>query len=123
MSETKSLRVLVVEDEAIVAMFIEDTLEELGHRAVAVAGRMDKAAELAGSVEADIAILDVNLNGEQTYPLAEILSKRGIAFIFATGYGRGSLNERWRDAPMVQKPFQARDLAAAITTALNHPKT
>lgn len=117
MSDPKKLRTLVVEDEAIVAMFIEDTLSELGHQVVATAGRMDKAEELARTLDLDLAILDVNLNGERTYPLAEILTARGIAFIFATGYGRTSLDERWSDAAMVQKPFQARDLAAAIAAA------
>lgn len=122
MSEAKNLRTLVVEDEAIVAMFIEDTLLELGHKVVAIAGRMDKALDLARTVELDLAILDVNLNGERTYPLAEILTERGVPFIFATGYGRSSLEERWSDAAMVQKPFQSRDLAAAITTALGQSK-
>jgi CheY-like chemotaxis protein len=117
MTEPRKLRVLVVEDEAIVAMFIEDTLAELGHQAVAIAGRMDKAADLAKTLDIDLAILDVNLNGEHTYPLAEILSGRNIPFVFATGYGRASLSERWTDATMVQKPFQSRELAAAIAQA------
>lgn len=123
MSEPVKLRTLIVEDEAIVAMFIEDTLSELGHEVVAIAGRMDKASELARTLDLDLAILDVNLNGERTYPLAQILSERGISFIFATGYGRASLDGRWNDAPMVQKPFQARDLAAAITAARAKPQS
>jgi CheY-like chemotaxis protein len=110
-------RVLIVEDEAVVAMLLEDMLADLGHEAVAVAGRIDKALELARSAEIDLAILDVNLNGQPTYPVAEILKSRGVPFAFATGYGVSGLAEEWRSTPVLQKPFHARELAQAIAKA------
>jgi DNA-binding response OmpR family regulator len=103
-------RVLIVEDEGIVAMLLEDMLVELGHEVIGTVGRMDRAAQLISETSAEVVILDVNLNGEQTYPLASTLSSRGIPFIFSTGYGSSGLKEEWRNAPALQKPFQAREL-------------
>lgn len=111
------LRVLVVEDEAVVAMLLEDMLLDLGHEVVAAVGRLDQALELAASQDIDLAILDVNLNGKMTYPIAEILKTRGVPVTFATGYGADGLHEDWRSAPVIQKPFQIRDLERAIARA------
>jgi CheY-like chemotaxis protein len=109
-----SCRVLLIEDEALIAMSIEDTLAELGHEVVAVATRLDRAMELAQQAQLELAIVDINLNGEKTYPVAEILAARDIPFIFATGYGAPVLEEKWRHLPALQKPFQAQDLVEAI---------
>lgn len=114
-SSTTSLKVLVIEDEAMVAMLLEDMLLDLGHQVAATAGRMDHAMKLATDLPVDLAILDVNLNGEQTYPLAAILAARLIPFVFATGYGAAGLKEEWRGVPALQKPFQASELAEAIS--------
>jgi CheY-like chemotaxis protein len=84
---SSSLQILVVEDESLVAMMIEDMLTDLGHQVVATSGRMPEASKLVSDPSADLAILDVNLNGEETYPLADSLAARKIPFIFATGYG------------------------------------
>lgn len=112
-------RVLIVEDEGMVAMLLEDMLTDLGHEVVATVGRMDRAAQLISETSADVVILDVNLNGEQTYSLASVLASRGIPFIFATGYGAAGLNEEWRSKPTLQKPYQARDLDRAMRQAFN----
>jgi CheY-like chemotaxis protein len=113
-----TLQVLVVEDESMVAMMIEDMLEDLGHRVVATSGRMAEASKLASSASADLAILDVNLNGEETYPLAASLASRKIPFIFATGYGSSGIKAEWSGVPVLQKPFQSRELAEAINHAV-----
>lgn len=110
------LRVLIVEDEAVVAMLLEDMLGDLGHEVVATAGRLDKALELAREAPIDIAVLDVNLNKQFTWPVAQILAERGVPFAFATGYGAAGLAEEWRGHTVLQKPFHQRELAAAIRT-------
>jgi DNA-binding response OmpR family regulator len=107
-------KVLIVEDEGMVAMLLEDMLADLGHEVVAIAARMDRAAQLISEASADVVILDVNLNGEQTYPLASTLASQGIPFIFSTGYGSAGLKEEWRSAAALQKPFQARELERAM---------
>ncbi|MGB6326828.1 MAG: hypothetical protein WBG11_13930 [Methylocella sp.] len=64
--------------------------------------------------------LDANLSGEHTYPLATVLKSRGVPFIFAMGYGTAGLNEEWRSAPVLQKPFQARDLKRVLREVFEH---
>jgi DNA-binding response OmpR family regulator len=113
-----SLQILIVEDESLVAMMIEDMLTDLGHQVVATSGRMADASKLASDASADLAILDVNLNGEETYPLATSLAARKIPFIFATGYGTSGIRAEWSSVPVLQKPFQSRELAAAINFAI-----
>jgi CheY-like chemotaxis protein len=111
------LKVLIVEDEALVAMFLEDVVLDLGHEVVATAGRLERALTLADTLACDLAIIDVNLNGETTYALADRLAARQIPFIFATGYGAEAIDKRWAAALVLQKPFQAHELAAAIARA------
>jgi CheY-like chemotaxis protein len=113
-----NLQVLVVEDESMVAMMIEDMLTDLGHQVVATSGNLSNASKLVLNANADLAILDVNLNGEETYPIAALLASRKIPFIFATGYGSSGIKSEWSGVPVLQKPFQARELAEAITRAM-----
>lgn len=113
-----SRRVLIVEDEGMVAMLLEDMLAELQHQVVATAGRIEQALKLVSEASFDFAILDVNLNGENTYALADALDARGIPFVFATGYGSTGLSPEWNSATVLQKPFQTRDLDRAIREAL-----
>lgn len=107
-------RILVVEDEMMVAMLVEDMLTDLGHTVVALASRMDRAVEYAERGEFDLAILDLNLNGEKSYPVAEALRARKVPFLFATGYGEGVLPEIFRDVPTLQKPFVSGQLQYAL---------
>jgi CheY-like chemotaxis protein len=107
-------RVLIVEDEVLVAMLIEELLERLGYEVVAVSSHLDEAIELARSVSVDFAMLDINLNGKQSFPVAEILRARGIPFVFATGYGGRMPGTAFADVPFVQKPFSRDDLRGAL---------
>src|SRR5262249_42864411 len=111
-------RILVVEDELMIRMLLEDMLNDLGYAIVAEAGRIDEALRAAKTADIDIAILDVDLNGEPISPVAEALAARGTPFVFATGYGEGGLPERYRDRPMLKKPFQIEALKAMLETAL-----
>jgi CheY-like chemotaxis protein len=111
------LRVLLVEDEILVAMLLEDMLAELGHTIIGPVARLDKAVEMARSETLDLAILDVNLNGKEAYPVAEALDMRGIPLVFATGYGTGGLRAPYRNRPTLSKPFLRRDLVQALALA------
>ncbi len=106
----KKLRVLVVEDEALVAMFVEDMLSDIGHEVGAVASRMEEALGAARTGTFDLAIIDVNLDGKPSYPIADVLKERGIPFVFATGYGAGGLDPKFTGTPVLAKPFAMSDL-------------
>ncbi|WP_342111015.1 response regulator [Methylobacterium sp. SI9] len=99
-------RVLLVEDESLVAMLAEDMLLDLGCE-VTVAMRLDKALGLVRSETFDLAVLDVNLGDARSYPVADLLHERGTPFLFATGYGRKGLDRTYQDVPVLQKPYQA----------------
>lgn len=109
-----SKRVLIVEDEVLVAMLVEELLERLGFEVAAVSSRLEEALELARTIEIDFAMLDINLNGRQSFPVAEALRARGVPFIFATGYGERALAGDFDQVPVVQKPFSRKDLNAAL---------
>ncbi len=111
-------RLLVVEDEYLIRMLLEDMLAELGYDVAAAVGSMAEASELAAHGDFNAAILDVNLDGEEIYPVAEILAKRGLPFVFVTGYGEHNLPAPYRDRPALQKPFQAKQLKAALDQIL-----
>ncbi|MBV8450341.1 MAG: response regulator [Hyphomicrobiales bacterium] len=111
-------RVFLIEDESLVAMLIEEALTELGCEIAGVASRFGEAMEKAKSLSFDVAILDVNLNGEQTFPIAEILLDRGVPFVFATGYGATDLAAPLQDVPVLAKPFQQHDLERALCAAI-----
>ena len=110
-------RILVVEDELMIRMLLQDMLADLGHTLAGEAGRIEEALALAKEGEFDVAILDVNLNGQPISPVVEILIKRGLPFVFATGYGQRGVPEPYRNTPTLQKPFQADALAQAIEAA------
>lgn len=116
----KGARILLIEDEALVAMLLEDMLVDRGCTVAAVAHYLEDAlARIRDSALVfDAAILDLNLNGEVTFSVAEALAARGTPFVFATGYGPGGLPHIWRGRPTLQKPFTANDVAAALQTAL-----
>ena len=107
-------RVLVVEDEMMIALLLQEMLEDLGHRVVAVAARLDNALRLAREADADLAILDVNLGGEVSFPVAEVLTERGLPFLFASGYGSAGLVAPYLDAITLKKPFEMSDLSQAL---------
>ena len=111
---TTGRRILVVEDEFLIRMLLEDMLTDLGYELVGVAGRVDEATEMAKSKDFDLAILDVNLDGHDVYPVADLIAKRGVPFMFVTGYGGRGLPDSYRGRPTLQKPFQLDELKKMI---------
>jgi DNA-binding response OmpR family regulator len=116
MSENESARhrILVVEDEMLIAMVIEDAVHDSGGQVVGPAATLEKALKLGEEGEFDAAILDVTIRGGKVYPVAELLLKRGIPFVFASGYGDWALPEELRDKPRLTKPFTAAALEEQI---------
>ncbi len=113
------LRVFVVEDEALVALNLEDMLTDLGCSVVGPAMRIGKALDfLSGSFDPDVAILDVNIAGEPIFPLAQQIAERGIPIVFATGYGRSGLPEEWHQRPILQKPYTIEDVSRSLVLAM-----
>jgi CheY-like chemotaxis protein len=110
MKTLSSLKVLVVEDEALVSMLIEDMLTDMGCTIVGPAAEIEEALRLAGSAEIDAALLDVNLGGRPIFPVADALKARGVPFAFASGYGEAGLSEDHRGSTVLQKPFREADL-------------
>jgi CheY-like chemotaxis protein len=111
-------RILVVEDEAMIRMLLADMLEELGFTIAGEAGRIEEALVAAKTLDFDLAILDVNLNGATIAPVAAVLAERLLPFVFATGYGLNDLPEGFRDRPALRKPFQMEELRATMENAL-----
>jgi DNA-binding response OmpR family regulator len=110
-------RILVVEDEAMISMLLEDMVLDCGGEIVGPVARFDDALELARQAEFGVAVLDLNLNGTLSYPIAEVIRERGIPVIFATGYGADGLLDRFSDCPTLQKPFSQQDFAEVVAAA------
>ncbi|MGN6327600.1 MAG: response regulator [Rhodanobacter sp.] len=103
-------RILLAEDEMLVAMLLEDILIDQGHALIGPLAHLDQALHAARHEALDLAILDVNLNGQEIYPVADVLLERGIPFAFSTGYGAQGLAERWQKHPTLQKPYHRDEL-------------
>jgi CheY-like chemotaxis protein len=118
-SPLRGVRILLVEDEALVAMLMEDMVGDLGGTVVASASRVAAALSVVEdrSMEIDFALLDVNLGGEDVFPVAAALAERNIPFAFSTGYGSGGLPDPWRDRPALQKPFTEEQVIAVAAQA------
>lgn len=113
-------RVLVVEDEFLVALGLEDNLRSLGCTVVGPIASLSGAMAAAAHEKVDAAILDVNLAGEAVYPAASILADRGIPFIFCSGYtGSVRMPAEFADAPRVAKPYTSRAIAEALSDLLS----
>jgi CheY-like chemotaxis protein len=108
----QKLRVLIVEDEIVVALFMEDILAEFGYRVAGVVSRLDEA--MAREADFDLAVLDVHLNGKNVFDFADKLAEAGTPFVFATGYGERGIPDRHRGRPVLQKPFSPEDLKRAL---------
>ena len=106
--------ILVVEDEYLIRMLLEDMLDELGFSVAAAVGSIAEATQQAQGGAFKAAILDVNVDGEEIFPVADVLAERGLPFVFVTGYNENSLPERFRGRPALQKPFQADRLKATL---------
>src|SRR4051812_9976749 len=113
----KGLRILVVEDEFLVALDLEAMLLEIGCVPVGPAPRLDEALGIARDGAIDGAILDMNLDGKPVYPVAEALIARAIPFVFATGYGEEHLDPAFRGYPRVSNPFDQAMLRTTMADA------
>lgn len=112
-------RVLLVEDEALVAMLLETILEEMGCVAVGPAATVeDGLAMVADPAPLDAALLDVNVAGQLVFPIAEALKARGVPFVFSTGYSEGGMPEAWRGHATIHKPFTEDAIREALMKAL-----
>lgn len=107
-------RVLIVEDETLIAMLFEDILGDLGCEIVGPAMNLRQATELAQTAACDVAVLDVNLNGEPSFPVASILRDRDVPLVFSSGYGASGLPPEWDGHPTLPKPFTSEQVAAAL---------
>ncbi len=110
----KAPRVLVVEDEYLIRMLLEDMLADVGYDVAAAVGTIAEARTLASDGDFSCAILDVNVDGEEIFPVADILAKRKLPFVFVTGYGEHGLPERFHGRPALQKPFQSEQLKTIL---------
>lgn len=112
-------RVMVVEDESLVAMLLETILGDMGCAVVGPVSNIgDGLRAVASETALDAALLDVNVAGQEVFPIAEALKARGIPFVFSTGYGESGLPEHWRGRPTVQKPFTDAAIRDALMVAM-----
>lgn len=111
-------KVFVVEDETMLAMLIEIMLDELGYTTTHHASTLSDGIEYARAGDYDLAILDVNIIGGTSFPIAAEIAHRGIPFIFCTGYGRLGIPAAWADRHCVAKPFSLGQLGTALNELL-----
>ena len=111
-------RLLLVEDELVVGLFMQDLLKAIGYRPTDPIGRLSEAISAATNERFEGAILDMNLNGEIVYPLAELLIEQRVPFLFVTGYAPRSLDPRFTQVPVLQKPIVQDELAGALDLVL-----
>jgi DNA-binding response OmpR family regulator len=117
----EGLRILVVEDEFLVATLIEDMLVAAG---CVVAGPVPRLSEALDAVDRgtfDAAVLDVNLGGDRVYPVADALSRRNVPFVFVTGYGTSGLPGEYAERPRLCKPFKMADLLDRLSSLVARP--
>lgn len=115
-------RILLVEDEALVAMLLEDMIGDLGGEVVGPESQLDLAMAAARSEVLDAAILDINLGGKRSHAVADILRERGVPFAFASGYGAQGVDALHRAVPMLMKPFTMDEVARTLTALLAPPR-
>lgn len=113
----RGLRVIVVEDEAVLEMALEDMLTTLGCIVAGTAMRMRRARDLVATIAFDLAVLDINIAGERVDPVADELARRGVPFVFATGYGEAGVAPHFKSRPIVHKPYSERELEATLLQA------
>jgi CheY-like chemotaxis protein len=116
-------RVLLAEDEAIIGMMMREFLLEYGLFVVGPCCTASEALAASSGSDFDCAILDLNLGGESVYPVATALAERKVPFAFVTGYGRESLDGRFADVPILQKPITRENLESCLRDMLNMPSS
>src|SRR5262245_38928407 len=113
-------RLLLIEDETLVGMMMHDTLTDLGFEVIGPVNTLSDAAEAIEREDFDAAILDVNLNGEFIYPLADVVAARGLPFVFVTGYGADGIDPRFAGVPVLQKPIEIDQLQGMFVVDEKH---
>ncbi|MBA3929964.1 CheY-like chemotaxis protein [Pseudoxanthomonas japonensis] len=108
-------RVFIVEDESMLVMLLEDLLPAIGYDVVGTAGSVDDALAQLKETDVDLAVVDVNLAGTESFPVADALRVRGVPFLFTTGYGQDGLPPQYAGTPVLAKPFRRLDLEAALS--------
>lgn len=116
-------RVLVVEDEVLIAMDLAQAVEDAGGRVIGPAMNMAAAQELAETADITAALLDIQLHRDMITSVAEILARRRIPFVFYTGYGRNEVTESWPEAVLLLKPSSPGELVSALSTVLGKTET
>jgi two-component sensor histidine kinase/DNA-binding response OmpR family regulator len=107
-------RLLLVEDEALTGMMMSDMLTELGFDVIGPFGRVADAMAAVGREEFQAAVLDVNLDGEMVYPVADAVLARGVPFVFVTGYSAEGIDRRFAQVPVLQKPIERQMLQSVF---------
>src|ERR1700728_2323459 len=107
-------RVLLVEDELFVVWLVEDMLDDLGCKVIGPASSVNQALAMIDAEAIDAAVLDINLNGQMSYPVADALAARGVPFVFSTGYDKDALLDGYRTFPVLQKPIQRSELSDTL---------
>jgi two-component sensor histidine kinase/PAS domain-containing protein len=118
-SDLAGRRILVVEDEVIVAWALEDMLAGLGCAVVGPAARINQALTMIEAEAFDAAVVDVNLDGEKSYPVVDALTARGVPFVFSTGYGKAGIAAKYGAFTVLQKPYAISKLGDALSRLLN----
>lgn len=111
--------VLVLEDEPIIGFALEDMLLSMGCPTVLMATRLAEAREIIGARRVDAAILDVNIHGERSYPVADLLAACKLPYIFASGYGDTEHPQQHRSVPTITKPYSSNEIRTALRSALD----
>ena len=128
MSASSGYCVLIVEDDALIGLELETVLEDAGMEVVGPAHSVDAALASTAERKPDAAILDVNLGGEEVFPVADALAGAHVPFLFLTGHSASIVPTRHQDRPMLAKPYQPSDVVRAISLLVGngsvsrHPK-
>lgn len=113
----RGIRILVVEDVFLIASSIAELLQEAGAEVIGPAGELTEAIDLAQTAQIDGALLDIDLHGQTSFEVAAALNRRGIPFVFVTGYGDASIPDAWRQVPLLGKPFRRHDFLQTLEGA------
>jgi DNA-binding response OmpR family regulator len=118
-SPLTGLRVLVVEDEGLIGLMVEDFLDRFGCQVAGSAGNAIDAFQMIRTVAIDVAVVDLKLQGEMAYPLADALIAADVPFVFATGIEANHIDRRYSHVPVVGKPFEEGELRGGILEAID----
>jgi DNA-binding response OmpR family regulator len=118
-NDLKGCRVLIVEDDVRISMLMQESLVEMGCEVTGIAMLFDDAMDMAAAQTFDVALLDISLNGELSYPVAEVMLERSQKFVFVTGHVMETLPAPFQGTPVLHKPFGLRDLQKTLRMALS----